>query len=120
MSKLFLYGIPNCDTVKKARVWLQEQGREFTFVDFKKIPPDAALLHSWLAQAAHEQLINRKGTTWRGLSDDEKNAVCDAASAASLMQHKPSVIKRPVLIDDGKLLALGFSAQQYAELFSAK
>src|SRR5690349_17966846 len=92
-----LYGIPNCDTVKKARTWLADQQQDFTFHDFKKQGLDAATVQDWLAHVDWEVLVNKKGTTWRGLPDERKAAVVDAASASALMLEFPSVIKRPVL-----------------------
>lgn len=111
-----LYGIPNCTTVKKARAWLDEHGVAYDFHDYKKLGIDAATLHGWLAQRPWEQLVNRAGTTWRGLDDAEKAAVTDAASAAALMMAKPSVIRRPVVVEDGHLLAVGFDPDHYATL----
>jgi len=113
-----LYGIPNCNTVKKARTWLDEHQAAYEFHDFKKLGIDAATLEQWLQQTTWEKLVNRSGMTWRNLSDAEKSAVTDNASAIRLMQHKTSVIKRPVLIADGKLLALGFDESTYGKLLN--
>jgi arsenate reductase len=92
-----LYGIPNCDSVKRARAWLSENGTAFAFHDFKKqgVPPDR--LDAWIAALGWEPLLNRKGTTWRGLDDTLRAGVADAASARALMLAHPSVIKRPVI-----------------------
>jgi arsenate reductase len=111
-----LYGIPNCDTVKKARTWLAEQGHDFTFHDFKKQGLDRATVAGWLKQLDWEVLVNRKGLTWRNLSDEQKAAVTDQASALELMLASPSVIKRPVL-DNGGKLSVGFSSDQYRAIF---
>lgn len=116
---MIVYGIPNCDTVKKARTWLAEHGHDVVFHDVKKAGVNRSLLENWLAQQDWQILVNRKGTTWRGLPDERKAAITDAASAMALMQELPSVIKRPVLEKDGKVLAVGFSAEQYAQLFAA-
>ena len=99
-----LYGIPNCDTVKRARAWLAEQGFDVRFHDFKKqgVPTDH--LERWIAAAGWEKLVNRQGTTWRKLDDAVRDAVVDAASARALMLAQPSVIKRPV-IEWGEALA---------------
>lgn len=113
---LTVYGIPNCNTVKKARDWLDSQGVAYQFHDFKKLGVDQATLDNWLAQLPWEKLVNRSGMTWRGLSDAEKAAVQDRASAAALMQAKTSVIKRPVLVQDSHVLALGFDESLYASL----
>ncbi|MCB5184723.1 ArsC family reductase [Methylobacillus gramineus] len=113
-----LYGIPNCSTVKKARTWLDQNNIAYEFHDFKKSGISADTLHQWLSQVEWEKLVNRAGMTWRGLADAEKAAVTDAASASKLMQDKTSVIKRPVLVDQGKILNLGFTEAAYDKLFS--
>jgi arsenate reductase (glutaredoxin) len=111
-----LYGIPNCDTVKKARTWLAEQDHDFTFHDFKKQGLERATAAEWLTQIDWQVLVNRKGTTWRNLSDERKAAVTDNASALDLILETPSVVKRPVL-DRGGKFSVGFSADQYQDLF---
>ena len=115
MSTLKLYGIPNCNTVKKARDWLESHAIAYQFHDFKKHGVSAQLLENWLSQQPHEKLINRAGLTWRGLDDNTKAAIIDNASAISLMQAKTSVIKRPVLEKDGKIIAIGFIENIYVE-----
>ena len=95
-----LYGIPNCDTVKKARAWLAEHGKSHEFHDFKKLGVPSAELACWADAVGWESLLNRKGTTWRKLAAEEQLAVVDSASAQALMQAQPSVIKRP-LVDWG-------------------
>ncbi|MCU6433627.1 ArsC family reductase [Undibacterium sp. Jales W-56] len=121
MHSLVLYGIPNCDTVKKARTWLQEQGIAFTFHDFKKNGLDRQTIQTWLRHTDLDILINRKGTTWRALTDQQKNSVSDVDAAIELMIASPSVIKRPVLQMQIESAAphieVGFSAQQYQPLF---
>ena len=94
---LTLYGIPNCDTVKKARAWLAERGVDHAFHDFKKqgVPPEH--LARWLAAAGWDKVLNRQGTTWRKLDAAAQAAVHDAASAADLLLREPSAIKRPVV-----------------------
>lgn len=114
-----LYGIPNCDTVKKARTWLADNGHAFDFHDFKKQGLDRATVAGWLEQLDWETLVNRKGTTWRKLSDERRAQVVDKASALELMLENPSVIKRPVLAGSGPL-SVGFSADQYAGIFGSK
>jgi arsenate reductase len=111
-----LYGIPNCDTVKKARSWLANQGIAAEFHDFKKAGVTPELIKGWLAEVPWDQLVNRKGTTWRGLPDERKAAVADAKSATALMLELPSVIKRPVLVT-GKKTAVGFSDTLYQDIF---
>ncbi len=110
-----LYGIPNCDTVKKARAWLQAKGIDVQFVDFKKGGVPAARLDAWLASVGWETLLNRKGTTWRKLDDDVRAAVVDAASARRLMIEQPSVIKRPVVEWNDARITVGFDAADWAK-----
>lgn len=111
-----LYGIPNCDTVKKARTWLEANGVEFHFHDFKKAGISAAMIKGWLSDVSWEVLVNRKGTTWRALTDERKAAVTDDGSATALMLESPSVIKRPVLVT-GSGTHVGFSADLYQQIF---
>ena len=92
-----LYGIPNCDTVKKARTWLAEHARAHDFHDFKKLGVPPARLAQWAETLGWESLLNRKGTTWRKLAADEQLVVHDSASAQALMLSQPSVIRRPVV-----------------------
>jgi arsenate reductase len=113
-----LYGIPNCDTVKKARTWLTDNGHDFTFHDFKKQGLDRETATRWLDTLDWEVLVNRKGTTWRNLPIDRKAVVVDKASALELVLEHTSVIKRPVLEGDGAL-AVGFSPDNYARLMGA-
>lgn len=110
---MHLFGIPNCNTVKKARDWLAQHSIDYTFHDFKKEPPTEVLLNTWLAQCPWETLINRTGMTWRNLSDDEKAAVKDHASAIQLMKAKSSVIKRPVLVSNDQIIHIGFDEAVY-------
>ena len=107
-----LYGIPNCDTVKKARTWLAEHGRPYTFHDFKKqgVPPEA--LARWAQATGWEKLLNRKGTTWRALKPDQQAAGEGAAGAQLLMLTNPSIIKRPV-VDWGDSITVGFNAEDW-------
>ncbi|MEI2635363.1 MAG: ArsC family reductase [Methylotenera sp.] len=113
-----LYGIPNCNTVKKARDWLDSKHIAYEFHDFKKQGVSQQLLESWLAQLPHEKLINRAGLTWRGLDYNTKAGIVDNASAVALMQAKTSLIKRPVLVKDGKIICLGFDETTYKELLT--
>jgi arsenate reductase (glutaredoxin) len=111
-----LYGIPNCDTVKKARAWLAERGVEVAFHDYRKQGVPEAELSSWMKVAGWEKLLNRQGTTWRKLDPAAQAAVTDAASALALMRAQPSVIRRPVLVR-GAELRVGFDAADWAKLF---
>jgi len=114
-----LYGIPNCNTVKKAREWLATNAIEFTFHDFKKDGLDATTINEWLQQQPWEKLVNRAGMTWRGLNEETKASIIDNASATQLMLEKSSVIKRPILSRDGKILSLGFDEVTYTRLFKS-
>ena len=109
-----LYGIPNCDTVKRARAWLAEHGHDAVFHDFKKAGVPSERLDAWLAAAGWEVLLNRKGTTWRQLSDADRQAVIDAPSARALMLRLASVIKRPVVEWDDGRITVGFDAARWA------
>jgi arsenate reductase len=116
-ARTVLYGIPNCDTVKKARTWLDARGVPFDFHDFKKAGLSASLVKAWLADVPLDALLNRRGTTWRGLPDEAKAAAETVEGAIALMVDKPSVVKRPVVVIDGHVKSLGFSAEQYEALF---
>lgn len=107
-----LYGIPNCDTVKKARAWLAAHQLTHEFHDFKKLGVTAIWLQQVAAQTGWQALLNQRGTTWRKLDDMSKGTANDEASAIALMLTHPSLIKRPVLEFMGRY-HLGFSEQQY-------
>jgi Spx/MgsR family transcriptional regulator len=110
-----IYGIKNCDTMKKARAWLDAHGVAYEFHDYKASGIDAAHLKEWAGKVGWEVLLNRTGTTFRGLPDDDK-ANIDEVKALKLMQANTSVIKRPVLDVDGTLL-VGFKPEIYAKQF---
>ncbi|MDP3841585.1 MAG: ArsC family reductase [Oxalobacteraceae bacterium] len=115
-----LYGIPNCDTVKKARNWLDARALAHTFHNFKKDGVTPSLIEAWLRDNDWEALINRKGTTWRALDDARKAGVVDAPSAIALMCEAPSVIKRPVLTIGNAAaqhVNVGFSEAHYQQIF---
>jgi len=111
-----LYGIPNCDTMKKARAWLAEHGVDYEFHDYKKAGIDAATLRRWIDQVGWEPLINRRGMMWRKVPDEVKAGI-DEQSAIRLMLETPSIIKRPVL-NTGDAIHVGFKPEQYAAIFS--
>jgi Spx/MgsR family transcriptional regulator len=113
-----VYGIPNCDTVKRARAWLTEQGLAYQFHDFKKSGVPPAELAAWCEQLGWERVLNRAGTTWRKLDEAARAAVVDSASAQALLLSEPSAIKRPVVRWDDGRWSIGFSAAQFAELIS--
>lgn len=111
---MHVYGIKNCNTVKKALTWLEVHGIPFTFHDFKKEGVSMGKLESWEQQVGWERLVNKRGTTWRQLTPAEQNAVVDAAAANQLMIAKTSVIKRPV-IESPSGIILGFDEEEYTE-----
>ncbi|MBR0552182.1 ArsC family reductase [Stakelama marina] len=113
MSKAELYGIRNCDTMKKAFAWLDEHHIAYQFHDYKKEGADPARLAHWCEIAGWETLLNRRGTTFRKLSDADK-ADLDESSAIALMAAQPSMIKRPVIEYPGGLI-VGFKPDDYAE-----
>ncbi|MFC3199288.1 ArsC family reductase [Parapedobacter deserti] len=113
---MHIYGIKNCNTVKKALTWLEENNIPYTFHDFKKEGVSEEKLKMWAKEIGWEPLVNKKGTTWRQLSPAEQSAAVDAQSAFTLMQAKTSVIRRPV-IESPKGLILGFNPDEYAIKF---
>ena len=113
---LTLYGIPNCDTVKKARVWLDQHGVVFAFHDYKKAGIDRPRLEAWVAEHGWETVLNRAGTTFRALPDSDKTDL-DADKAVALMLAQPSMIKRPVL-DLGDRTMVGFKPERYAAILT--
>ena len=115
-----LFGISNCDTVKRARAWLTQQGAACTFHDFKKSGVPVPRLDAWLDALGWQALVNRKGTTWRKLDSATQAAVVDAASARALMLAQPSVIKRPVVEWDSGQTTVGFDAGAWAPLLERK
>lgn len=106
-----MYGIPNCDTVKRARDWLAAHGVEYVFHDYKKAGIDRALLEGWVMEHGWEVVLNRAGTTFRRLPDGDK-ADLDAVKAIALMLAQPSMIKRPIL-DLGDRRIVGFKSEIY-------
>ena len=110
-----LYGIPNCDTVKKARTWLDGQGIAYQFHDYKKQGVDEGALRAWVAETGWEKLLNRAGTTFRKLPEREREGI-DADKAVAIMLANPSAIKRPVVTGAGDLL-VGFKAEEWATRF---
>jgi len=111
-----IYGIPNCDTMKKARAWLDAHGIAYTFHDFKKLGLDEVTLRGWVTEIGWETLLNRKGQMWRKLSPEVRDTI-DEASAIRVMLETPSIIKRPVLeLADGSH-RVGFKESEYQALF---
>lgn len=110
-----VYGIPNCDTIKKARKWLEANDVEYQFHDYRKDGLEEKQLKKWAKDLGWETLLNRRGTTWRKLPEVERERV-NKESAISLMLKHPAMIKRP-LLDTGKTRVVGFRESEYAELF---
>lgn len=111
-TSILLYGIPNCDTVKKSRAWFDETGRTYQFHDFKKQGVPEAALRQWVKALGWEPLVNKKGTTWRKFDAVTQSAVINTESAVALMLAHPSVIKRPVVVSGAKI-TVGYVPQQW-------
>lgn len=111
-----LYGIKNCDTVRKARAWLDDRGIAYRFHDFRDDGLDPAVLDQWLQQHGWEQVINRRSTSWKALDDEVRDAMNLERARESILAS-PTLIKRPVLSRDD-LLEFGFKADRYADLLS--
>lgn len=118
MSDVMLYGIKNCDTVKKARKWLEQNGINYRFHDVRADGLSLEKIQHWLDKLGAEALVNKRSTTWKSLDKDEQAQALEAGSAAALLQDKPTLIKRPVL-ETGAALHLGFKAEHYQTLFSS-
>jgi arsenate reductase len=114
---LTVYGIPNCDTVKKTLNWLKANDIDYVFYDYKKQGITANKLSEWLKSYDWTKLVNRAGTTWKKLSDEEKAAIQTPEAAIELMISKPSTIKRPLIEQSNKAIALGFDEKILCELF---
>jgi arsenate reductase len=109
-----IYGIKNCDTMKKAFDWLTENNVSYEFHDYKKMGISEGKIQEWLTQKPWDVLINRAGTTWKKLPDEEK--ATDEISATKLMMEKPSMIKRPIIEND-KIVVMGFNSDTYEQIF---
>jgi arsenate reductase len=114
-----LYGISNCDQVRKARAWLAERQVPHAFHDFKKQGIDRVMIATWLLHQPWEVLLNRRGTTWRGLNEARREIIVDGDSAAALMLENASVITRPVLVHDNAV-HVGYTEILYRKLFAEK
>ncbi|MBN8653162.1 MAG: ArsC family reductase [Cytophagales bacterium] len=115
---MIVYGIKNCNTVKNALDWLKKNKVEFEFHDYKKVGVTASKLADWSKQVGWESLVNKRGTTWRQLDEAVQNKITNEKAAIALMVEKTSVIKRPLIEDNGKVLLLGFDEAQYKAVFS--
>jgi arsenate reductase len=110
-----VFGIPNCDQIKKSLAWFREHEVPVVFHDYKKSPPTRELLSAWLAQIEWPSLINRNGTTWRKLPDATKRAIASPAAALQLMLDQPSLIRRPVVVCNGRA-RVGYDPDVFIEL----
>ncbi|HRN33820.1 MAG TPA: Spx/MgsR family RNA polymerase-binding regulatory protein [Saprospiraceae bacterium] len=121
MVTMIMYGIPNCNSVKKARVWLEHHNVEYTFHDYKKLGISSEKIEAWLGQIPLDRLLNKAGMTYRNLNSIEKESASEKSGAIAIMIEKPSVIKRPLIEDEsGKVMCLGFSDELYEDLFNGK
>ena len=113
-----LYGISNCDTVRKARRWLDGHGVDYRFHDLRRDGLGRKMLQHWEQRLGWEQLLNRRGSSWRKLPEEVRDSI-DRSSALRIMQQQPSIIRRP-LLDDGRQLHVGFSTGNYGSIFRIK
>jgi arsenate reductase (glutaredoxin) len=113
---MIVYGIKNCNTVKSALDWLKKNNVKFEFHDYKSKGITEAKLKDWCKQVGWESLVNKRGTTWRKLEEADQKKVTNEKNAIELMLEKTSVIKRPLIEKDGKVLALGFDEAVYSDL----
>lgn len=110
---MIVYGIKNCNTVKLALEWLKKHNVEFEFHDYKKAGITQTKLAEWSKQVGWESLVNKKGTTWRQLDESVQKKITNEKAAIALMQEKTSVIKRPLIEKNGKVILLGFAEDEY-------
>ncbi|MDX6020285.1 ArsC family reductase [Scandinavium sp. V105_16] len=108
-----MYGIKNCDTIKKARRWLEDHQLDYRFHDYRVDGLDRALLDTFIAELGWEALLNTRGTTWRKLDESLRASITHADAAAALMLEMPAIIKRPLLCAPGQPMLLGFSDSSY-------
>ncbi|WP_260259551.1 ArsC family reductase [Vibrio intestinalis] len=114
--KVTMYGIPNCDTIKKAKKWLEAEGVEFEFHDYRKQGVDNAMVSEFCQALGWELVLNKRGTTYRQLSQEQKDGL-NQETAIELLVEQPAMIKRPILLVDGQY-HIGFKADQYAAIFA--
>jgi arsenate reductase len=112
-----IYGIPNCDTVKKVQTWLTKHKLLYDFHDYKKLGAPIEKLQLWTKQRDWTEILNKKSTTWRELDPAVQQKIKDEKSAVKLMHEHTSIIKRPVIEKDGKVVAIGFNEAIYKEVF---
>ncbi|SKC19133.1 transcriptional regulator, Spx/MgsR family [Kosakonia radicincitans] len=113
-----LYGIKNCDTIKKARRWLEANQMDYRFHDYRADGLDAQLLRTFIDELGWEALLNTRGTTWRKLDESLRATITNADAAAALMLEMPSIIKRPLLCAPGKPMLLGFNESSYEKFIN--
>jgi Spx/MgsR family transcriptional regulator len=113
-----MFGIKNCDTIKKARKWLESEGIEYQFHDYKKEGISPELLDVWVQDLGWEALVNKRGTTWRKLPEETKESI-NQSSAIEIMLANTSIIKRPLLVDDAENKLLGFKADEYQNFINS-
>ena len=111
-----VYGIKNCDSVKKARKWLQEKGHDHQFVDLRAEDIDSDTLDLWIKQVSWEVILNKRGTTWRNLDAETQKSV-NEGNVIDLLQTNPTLIKRPVLDVNG-IISVGFTSESYEQIFN--
>jgi len=114
---IVMYGIKNCDTIKKARRWLEANNVDYRFHDYRTDGIDADLMQKFIAELGWEALLNTRGTTWRKMDETLRASINNADSAAALMVEMPAIIKRPLLCAPGKPMLLGFNEKQYQTYF---
>jgi len=113
---MIVYGIPNCDTVKKARTWLTAHGLAYEFHDFKKQGITKEKLDEWCTVFGWEKVLNKKGTTWKKVAPEQQALVTSQAAAVALLSEHKSAIKRPVVEKDGQAILIGFDEELYSKL----
>lgn len=118
IKMLTVYGIPNCDTIKKTMEWLKANNIAYQFHDYRKAGISTEKLKSWLQQVPLEKVFNKASTTFKELPDELKATIGDETAAIEIMKERTSIIKRPVIEEDGKVVAVGFKADQYKAIFT--
>ena len=113
---LIIYGIPNCDIIKKATSWLKAHDLAFEFHDYKTKGVEATRLQSWFDQVGFEKIFNKRSTTWKELPSEIQSSVTSPETAIPVLQQHTSIIKRPVLEKDGKVFCVGFAENEYEKL----
>jgi arsenate reductase (glutaredoxin) len=105
---MIIYGIPNCDTIKKTLDWFKANKIPFEFYNYKLQSPSTILLKNWVKQVGYEAIINKKSTTWKALTLEQQQAITNTKAAMALIAQNPSIIKRPIIVSQGSIIAIGF------------